>query len=84
MLKEAFELRKIRARYVLFDSWHAGADNLKYIHRQGRIFYTTLKSVSDPVICIVNGDDSGGRPVRRLGAWLENAICTNLYVWNGF
>ena len=44
MLKEAFEIRNIRARYVLFDSWYASAQNLKYIHRQGRIFYTTLKS----------------------------------------
>jgi len=44
MLKDAFEVRKIRAKYVLFDSWYSGADNLKYIHRHGRIFYTTLKS----------------------------------------
>jgi Transposase DDE domain len=44
MLKEAFEVRKIRAKYVLFDSWYASVANLKYIHRQGRIFYTTLKS----------------------------------------
>jgi hypothetical protein len=44
MLKDAFEVRKIRAKYVLFDSWYASVANLKYIHRQGRIFYTTLKS----------------------------------------
>jgi hypothetical protein len=44
MLKEAFEVRKLRAKYVLFDSWYASVANLKYIHRQGRIFYTTLKS----------------------------------------
>ena len=44
MLKEAFEVRKLRAKYVLFDSWYASVTNLKYIHRQGRIFYTTLKS----------------------------------------
>ena len=44
MLKEAFEVCKIRAKYVLFDSWYASVTNLKYIHRQGRIFYTTLKS----------------------------------------
>ena len=44
MLKEAFEIRKIRAKYILFDSWYASVANLKYIHRQGRIFYTTLKS----------------------------------------
>ena len=44
MLKEAFEVRKIRAKYVLFDSWYASVANLKYIHRQGRIFSTTLKA----------------------------------------
>lgn len=44
MLKEAFQLRNIRARFVLFDSWYGSAENLKYIHREGRVFYTTLKS----------------------------------------
>src|SRR5262245_8022513 len=44
MLKDAFEVRRIRAKYILFDSWYASVANLKYIHRQGRIFYTTLKS----------------------------------------
>jgi hypothetical protein len=44
MLKEAFEVRNLRAKYVLFDSWYASATNLKYVHRQGRIFYTTIKS----------------------------------------
>lgn len=44
MLKIAFDIRNIQARYVLFDSWYASVTNLKYIHRKGRIFYTTLKS----------------------------------------
>jgi len=44
MLKDAFEVRNIHAKYILFDSWYASVANLKYIHRQGRIFYTTLKS----------------------------------------
>lgn len=44
MLKIAFDVRKIRAKYILFDSWYASVANLKYIHRQDRIFYTTLKS----------------------------------------
>jgi len=43
MLKEAFDVRHIHAKYVLFDSWYASVANLKYIHRSGRIFYTTLK-----------------------------------------
>jgi hypothetical protein len=44
MLKTAFEERNIRAKYIAFDSWYASVANLKYVHRQGRIFYTTLKS----------------------------------------
>jgi Transposase DDE domain len=44
MLKAAFGARNIRAKYILFDSWYASVANLKYIHRQDRIFYTTLKS----------------------------------------
>lgn len=43
MLKSAFEVRNIQAKYVLFDSWYARIDNLKYIHNQGRFFVTTLK-----------------------------------------
>lgn len=44
MLKAAFDVRNIRAKYILFDSWYASVANLKYIHRHDRIFYTTLKS----------------------------------------
>ena len=44
MLKQAFTTKGIIATFVLFDSWYSGADNLKYIHRAGRIFATTLKS----------------------------------------
>lgn len=44
MLKAAFDVRNIRAKYILFDSWYASVANLKYIHRKDRIFYTTLKS----------------------------------------
>lgn len=44
MLQEAIEVRHIHAKYVLFDSWYASVANLKYIHRQNRIFYTTLKA----------------------------------------
>lgn len=44
MLKIAFDVRNIRAKYILFDSWYASVANLKYIHRKDRIFYTTLKS----------------------------------------
>jgi hypothetical protein len=43
MLVHAIADKLIKARTVLFDSWYAGADNLKLIHRIGLIFFTTLK-----------------------------------------
>lgn len=43
MLMHAVADQLIQARTVLFDSWYAGADNLKLIHRLGLIFFTTLK-----------------------------------------
>jgi hypothetical protein len=43
MLLHALADKRIKARTVLFDSWYAGADNLKLIHRLGLIFFTTLK-----------------------------------------
>jgi len=43
MLQHAIANKRIQARTVLFDSWYAGADNLKLIHRLGLIFFTTLK-----------------------------------------
>lgn len=36
--------KRLAARTVLFDSWYASADNLKLVHRAGRIFYTTLNA----------------------------------------
>jgi hypothetical protein len=43
MLVQAVANKLIKARTVLSDSWYAGADNLKLIHRLGLIFFTTLK-----------------------------------------
>lgn len=44
MLVSAIADKQLQARTVLFDSWYASADNLKLVHRAGRIFYTTLKA----------------------------------------
>lgn len=44
MLKDNFDVRQVKSRYVLFDSWYGSAKNIKYIHRAGRFFFTTLKS----------------------------------------
>ena len=43
MLVRAVADKRIQAKIVLIDSWYAGADNLKLIHRLGLIFFTTLK-----------------------------------------
>ena len=44
MLKDAFHVRHVRAKYIVFDSWYASSENLKFIHREQRIFYTTIRS----------------------------------------
>jgi len=44
MLQNAFSDKRIQARTVLFDTWYASVDNLKMIHRAGRVFVTTLKA----------------------------------------
>lgn len=44
MLVASIADKRLQARIVLFDSWYASADNLKLVHRTGRIFYTTLKA----------------------------------------
>ncbi len=44
ILTRAFADKGLQARYILFDSWYASVENLKYLQRQGRIFITTLKS----------------------------------------
>ena len=43
MLRQAFEEKGIQAQTILFDSWYAASENLKFIHRLGKFFVTTLK-----------------------------------------
>ncbi len=43
MLIAALADKRLQAQTMLLDSWYAGADNLKLIHRLGLIFFTTLK-----------------------------------------
>jgi hypothetical protein len=44
MLLNAIHAKGLQARIVLFDSWYASVENLKFIHRLDRYFVTTLKS----------------------------------------
>lgn len=44
MLLRAFADKGLQAHTILFDTWYASVENLKLIHRAGRIFFTTLKS----------------------------------------
>jgi len=43
MLREAYHKKGIQAPIILFDTWYAAADNLKFIHSLGKTFVTTLK-----------------------------------------
>jgi hypothetical protein len=43
MVLAAVSKKGVRARKILFDTWYASAENLKLVHRVGRIFYTTIK-----------------------------------------
>lgn len=43
MLRQAFEEKGLQAQTILFDSWYAGMENLKFIHGLGKFFITTLK-----------------------------------------
>ena len=43
MLGQAFEKKGLQAQTLLFDSWYAGMENLKFIHGLGKFFVTTLK-----------------------------------------
>jgi Transposase DDE domain len=36
--------KQLKAKTILFDSWYASVDNLKLIHRNHWIFFTTLKN----------------------------------------
>ena len=42
-VRQAFEEKGIQAQTILFDSWYAASANLKFIHRLGKFFVTTLK-----------------------------------------
>jgi len=44
MLMACVTNKQVKARKVLFDSWYASWENLKFVHRLGFTFVTTLKS----------------------------------------
>ena len=43
MIRHAYYEKSIKASTILFDGWYASVENLKFIHRLGKIFVTTLK-----------------------------------------
>ena len=43
LLRRAYGEKGIQAETILFDSWYAAAENLKFIHRLGNVFVTTLQ-----------------------------------------
>lgn len=44
LLRRAYQEKGIQAQTILFDCWYAAAENLKFIHRLGKVFVTTLKA----------------------------------------
>lgn len=44
MFKRLITHKQLKARRILFDTWYASTDNLKLIHKNDWIFFTTLKS----------------------------------------
>jgi hypothetical protein len=40
LLRRAYGEKGIQAETILFDSWYAAAENLKFIHRLGKVFVT--------------------------------------------
>lgn len=42
MLIAAKDIKRIKAKYILMDSWYSSLDNLKLIHHRHMIFFTTL------------------------------------------
>ncbi len=60
LLKTAFE-RGFKPRYVCFDSWYSGLDNLKQIRQSGWEWFTRLKSNR-----LVNPDKSGNIAIARI------------------
>jgi hypothetical protein len=43
MLIAAVGAKDVQAQTILFDIWYASAENLKLVHRLGRMFYTAIK-----------------------------------------
>jgi hypothetical protein len=43
MLVNAIQAKGLQAQTILFDNWYASVENLKFIHRLGRYFITTVK-----------------------------------------
>ena len=43
LLRRAYGEKGVQAQTILFDRWYAAAENLKFIHRLGKFFVTTLK-----------------------------------------
>ncbi len=43
MLRQAFEEKGLQSQTILFDTWYAASENLKFIHKLDKVFVTTLK-----------------------------------------
>jgi hypothetical protein len=55
MLIAAVADKALQARTILFDTWYASAENLKLVHRLGRVFFTTVKCNRRVSVCKEDG-----------------------------
>jgi hypothetical protein len=68
MLIKAKE-RGFNPRYVLFDSWYSGLDNIKLVRKLGWHWFTRIKSNR-----LVNPDDNGNVPVSSIDIPAEGSV----------
>lgn len=69
MIRQAYQERGIKAGTVLFDSWYAASENIKFIHRVGKIFITTLKENR----CVSLSPDQGYIHLQQI-EWTEEQL----------
>lgn len=67
--------KQLKTNTILFDSWYASVDNLKLIHRQNWIFFTTLKNNRKVSL----SKESGYQSLESL-VFDENTLITGLII----
>lgn len=69
MIRQVYYEKSIKADTILFDSWYASVENLKFIHRLEKIFVTTLKENR----CVSLSPGQGYIHLQQI-AWTEEQL----------